>query len=545
MADSPSIDPKNGFCSQTKIYHSLSPFFTLPPANSPLSAAQYAFNLFHNSPLSPSETTALINSTTGFRLSYSQFYYHTQILASFLQNQIGLARGDVAFVLAPNCLQVPILFFSLLSLGVVISPANPSSTKTEVSSQIQLCKATIAFGITQTADKLHRLKHPMVLLDSVEFHSMMTVPRSELKEVKVTQSDTAAILYSSGTTGKVKGVLLTHRNLTAAVAGVHATQQKGATPAVMLYTMPYFHVFGFFYCVRSVAIGETVVLMDRFDLRCMLKTVEEFRVTAVALAPPVVVAMVKNDDLIRTHDLASLESVGCGGAPLGKEVIRRFRELLPNVLLLQGYGLTESTGVAFRSNSPEDSSIFGAAGRLVSNSEAKIINPYTGTALPPGMAGELWIRGPNVMKGYVGDEGATSAVIDSEGWLRTGDLCCIDSEGYLYVVDRLKEMIKYKGYQVAPAELEQLLQSHPAISDAAVVPYPDEEAGQIPMAFVVKRGHKYIDEPAIIDFIASQVAPYKKIRRVEFIDSIPKTAAGKLLRKELTRLAVKKHTPKL
>ncbi|RDX95255.1 4-coumarate--CoA ligase-like 9, partial [Mucuna pruriens] len=203
---------------------------------------------------------------------------------------------------------------------------------------------------------------------------------------------------------------------------------------------------------------------------------------------------------------------------------------------LYAYGLTESTAGVVRTF-PEDANRTGTTGRLVAGMEAKIVNPNTGEAMLPGEQGELWVKGPSIMKGYAGDPEATSATL-VDGWLRTGDLCYFDREGFLYVVDRLKELIKYKGYQVAPAELEQLLLSHPEIKDAAVVPYPDEEAGQVPMAFVVRQPQSSLTKAQIIDFVAKQVSPYKKIRRVAFVDSIPKNAAGKTLRKELNKLAV-------
>ncbi|KAL5724764.1 hypothetical protein ACHQM5_007984 [Ranunculus cassubicifolius] len=556
MADfPPSVDPANGFCSETKTFHSLRPSYSLPPHNSPLSASQYAITLFHNSSFSPSNTTAVIDSTTGQRLSYSQFFLQTQNLALYLQNEFGLSRGDVAFVLSPNCLQIPILFFSLLSLGVVVSPANPTSTKSEISRQLGLCKATIAFATSDIAHKLPFLRYETILLDSPKFLSMMIIPRSdELITTQVIQSDPAAILYSSGTTGKVKGVVLTHRNLTSTLAGVAVVQKSRETPAVMLYTVPYFHVYGFFFALRSVAVAETVVLLGRFGLESMMKAIEEFRVTTVALSPPVIVSMLQNNDAIKDYDSSSLESVACGGAALGMSMIERFRERFPKVQLAQGYGLTESTGVAFRPNNPEESSRYGAAGRLVSNFEAKIVDPNTAIALSPCKVGELWIKGPTIMKGYVEDEEATSKILDYEGWLRTGDACYIDSDGYLFVVDRFKELIKYKGHQVSPSELEQLLRSHIQVVDVAVVAYHDEVAGEIPLAFVVRQphhvlgemreSHSMVDESQIIKFVAKQVAPYKRIRRVMFIDSIPKNAAGKIMRTELKQLA-SKHISKL
>lgn len=356
-----------------------------------------------------------------------------------------------------------------------------------------------------------------------------------IEPVEVSQSDLAAILYSSGTTGRVKGVMLTHRNLIASVASPYAYRTERKSPAVLLYTVPYFHVFGFFYSLKSVALNEGVVLMERFNLRKMMRAVEEFRVTHMVVTPPVVVAMAKTD-VTDGYDLSSLEGVACGAAPIAKDLVSAFMAKFPRVVFLQGYGLTESTGTAWRAVGQEESVHWGSTGRLSGGFEAKIVDPDTGHALPPCKQGELWIRGPTIMKGYIGDPEATSATLVADGWLRTGDLCYIDEEGFLFVVDRLKELIKYKGYQVAPAELEHLLQSHPEIVDAAVIPYPDEEAGQVPIAFVVRQPQSSLGEAEIIDFVAKQVSPYKKIRRVTFVNSLPKSATGKLLRKDLRKI---------
>ncbi|KAA8530126.1 hypothetical protein F0562_004835 [Nyssa sinensis] len=507
--------------------------FRLKPL--PFSAASYAFSLLATSPCH--DTTALIDAATGQRLMYSEFIEKTKTLSASLQTLVGLSKGDTAFVLSPNLTHVPILYFSLLSLGVVISPANPNSTESEIHRQIKLSKSTIAFASSTTCHKLPALRYGTILIDSPQFESMTTSSSSELGCVEVSQSDVAAILYSSGTTGQVKGVMLTHRNLIAVVASCYAQRQERTRRTVLLYTTPFFHAYGFFFSVKSVALSETGVVMERFDLRKMLRAVEEYRVTHVALTPPVVVAMTKGD-LADGYDLTSLEEVSCGGAPLGRDLIAAFTAKFPPAVVMQGYALTESTGAAFRQASPEESLRWGSVGRLMANCEAKIVDPDTGVALPTFKHGELWIKGPNIMKGYVSDPKATSATLVSDGWLRTGDLCYFDDEGFLYVVDRLKELIKYKGYQVPPAELEQLLQSHPEILDAAVIPYPDEEAGQVPMAFVVRHSQCSLDEGKVMDFIAKQVAPYKKIRRVAFVSFIPKSAAGKILRKELRSIAI-------
>ncbi|XP_043724268.1 4-coumarate--CoA ligase-like 9 [Telopea speciosissima] len=544
-----SIDPMSGFCSQTKIYYSLRPPVPLPPETQPLSAAAYALSLLSNTNLSPENTTVLIDSATGHRLSHSQFIHRVKALSVNLQTKIGLSRGDTAFILSPTSIQITILYFSLLSLGVVISPANPASTKSEISHQIEISKPVIAFATSATAVKLPSFRHGTVLLDSPDFQSMMTTTSgAESDLVEVNQLDPAAIMYSSGTTGRVKGVVLTHRNLIALIAGYYASRpeqvEENPPPAVLLITLPLFHIFGLFMCMRAVALAETMVLMERFDFEGMLKTIEAYKVGYMPVSPPLVVAMAKSE-LVDKYDLSSLQGVGSGGAPLGKEVTERFASRFPNVQIGQGYGLTESTGGAARMVGPEEGKRYGSVGRLGENLEAKIVDPVTGEPLPPGQQGELWLRGPIIMRGYAGDDKATASTLDPEGWLKTGDLCYFDSDGFLFIVDRLKELIKYKAYQVPPAELEHLLQSHPEIADAAVIPYPDEDGGQIPMAFIVRKPGSNLTEAQVMDFIAKQVAPYKKIRRVAFINSIPKNPSGKILRRELVSRSLSGPSAKL
>ncbi|XP_060186870.1 4-coumarate--CoA ligase-like 9 isoform X2 [Lycium barbarum] len=531
---SSSIDTNSGFCSKTKTFQSLRQPLQLPLESSPLSVAYFALSLQQNTSPWP-ESTAFIDSSTGHVITFSDFRHFVHSLACSLQNKLRLSKNDVAFILSPNSTHVPVLYFSLLLLGVVISPANPLSTESELLRQIKLTKPVIAFATSRNFQKVPTLKYPTVLIDSPEFESMMMMNKGvEFEYVEVNQSDLAAIMYSSGTTGEVKGVKANHRNFVASIANYHAQRRERMSPAVMLYTVPLFHVFGFHYVLKSVALTETVVVMERFDLKKMLEAVEDFKVTQLVVAPPVVVAMAKGS-VTHGYDLSSLEAVRSGGAPLGKDVMQAFADKFPNVILLQGYGLTETTGAAFRAATTEEMLHRGSVGRLLANAEAKIVDPDTGIALRPGEQGELWIKGPTIMQGYVCDSKATSETLVSGGWLRTGDLCYIDHHGYLFVVDRLKELIKYKGYQVAPVELEQLLQSHPEIVDAAVIPYPDEEAGQLPMAFVVRRPQSALDKEHVIDFISKQVAPYKKIRRVAFVRSIPKNPSGKILRKELKR----------
>ncbi|CAK7336667.1 unnamed protein product [Dovyalis caffra] len=513
-----AINTGGGYCSETKTFHSLRPPAIPPPPHQPLSITQFILSHLYSSTTPITTTTFFTILSAAQSLTYSQAIDQIYSLSSSLKIIYSLKRNDVAFIVCPSSLHVPILYFSLLCLGVTVSPANPFSSNSELTHQIQLSKPKIAFATSQTAPKLPSFPLGTILIDSPEFTSLLTQSSKQdtaTNHVEVSQSDVAAILYSSGTTGRVKGVPITHRNLIASVVAF----RSGAEPnphAVLLLTMPLFHVYGFFMLINAFWRGKTLVLMERFDFEQMLKAVERYRVSFMPVSPPLILTLVQSD-LTNKYDLSSLRMLICGGAPLSKEVADKFKGKFT-----QGYGLTEA-GAVTSMIGPEEYKHHASVGRLLANMQAKIVDPLTGEAVGPGKRGELWLRGPSVMEarvstGYVGDEKATAETFDSEGWLKTGDLCFFDSEGFLYIVDRLKELIKYKAYQVPPVELEQLLMSNPEIADAAVIPYPNKEAGQIPMAYVV--------------------APYKKIRRVAFINAIPRSPAGKILRRELINHAL-------
>ncbi|XP_072998836.1 4-coumarate--CoA ligase-like 5 [Typha latifolia] len=542
----PSVDSRSGFCLETKTFHSLRPPTSLPPESLPISAAAFSFSLLP-SPL-PSNP-ALIDAATGASISFTDLISQTRSLAAALASAGLVYPGDVAFVVAPSRLDIPVLYLALLSLGVVVSPVNPVSTASEIAHQINISNPSVAFATAAAASKIP-LHVKTLILDFPSFRSLLSDPSPpstpSTPSPEIRQSHAAAILYSSGTTGRVKGVVITHRNFIALTAGSHAGRERllkaseeAGEPMASgagLFTIPLFHMYGFFMLLRAVAGGETTVLMERFEFGAMLSAVEKYSVTFMPAAPPLVVAMTKSSEVVG-RDLSSLQIVRVGGAPLGRELAELFRARFPRVEIVQAYGLTESAGIAEAMIGSEESQVYGSAGRISSNLEAKIVDPTSGEALGPRQRGELWIRGPTIMKGYVGDDEATKSTLDLEGWLKTGDLCYFDEDGFLFIVDRLKELIKYKAYQVPPAELEHILQSHPEIADAAVIPYPDEEAGQIPMAFIVRKPNSIVTDKQVMDFVAKQVAPYKKIRRVAFVSSIPKSAAGKILRRELMNYA--------
>ncbi|KAJ3671458.1 hypothetical protein LUZ60_007537 [Juncus effusus] len=525
-----SIDPQSGFNSATKTFHSLRPSLPLPSLSIPLSFTSYLFSLLP-SPL-PSYP-ALIDASTSQSISFPSLLSQIKSLSSNLHSQALISKGDVIFILSPSLIDIPILYLSLLSLGAVVAPANPALTPGEISRLVDLCKPSLAFATSSTVGKLPA-NLPAILIDSPQFKAFMKPNSSfeEHREVEIRQSDLAVIQFSSGTTGRFKAAALPHRCFIAMTASFHA--RKGTDHQVTLQGAPMFHSMGFFFSLKGIAVAETTVIMSgaRNTIDELIQTAEKYRVTKMTAAPPVVVAMVKRE-AVTWADLTNLQTVVSGGAPLHVTMSRLFQEKFPHVLLSQGYGSTECGGMSLMINR-EESRHLKSAGRLNENVMVKIVDPETGKALSVGQTGEIWIKSPACMTGYIGDEEANATTFDSEGWLKTGDLCYIDQDGFVHIVDRLKELIKYKAYQVAPAELEHVLQSLPEIVDAAVMPLPHEEAGQIPVALVVRREGSTVTESEIINYVAKQVAPYKKIRKVIFVEKIPKSPAGKILRRELS-----------
>jgi acyl-CoA synthetase (AMP-forming)/AMP-acid ligase II len=301
-----------------------------------------------------------------------------------------------------------------------------------------------------------------------------------------------------------------------------------AAAETALLVFPVAHVAGILKLNRYLHAGATVVLMDRYDFQGLLRLLQDYAVTRVVLAPPIVLELSRHPS-VAACDLSRLELIHWGAAPLSEAVVQACRERL-GCRVKQVYGLTESHGTTHVVPTTAEDRL-GSAGPPVPNLECKVVDVETGDALGPGQPGEVCVRGPVIMKGYLNRPDATAQAIDAEGWLHTGDLGVVDADGWLTVVDRLKELIKYKGHQVAPAELEAALLAHPCVADAAVVPSPDEAAGEVPKAFVVLKGEAGAAE--LMAFVAARVAPYKKVRRLEFVEQIPKSPSGKILRRLL------------
>lgn len=533
------------FSPETGIYQSKHLSIDLP-SDAFLDIVSFIFSHQHDG-----VSSALIGSSCGSAISYSQLYSSVKSMASGLQ-QMGISQGDVVLLLLPNSIYYPIAFLGVLYLGAIVTTMNPLSSVAEIKKQIADTKACHAFTGPENADKLQALGIPAILVPenalsgsskdifSVFYKLIYSRCYLALRPV-IKQQDTAAIMYSSGTTGVSKGVMITHRNFIATV--VHfvrfeASQYEASSlDNVYLAVLPLFHIYGLsLFVMGLLSLGSRVVVMKRFDVNEVIRAIDRYKVTHFPVVPPVLTALTKRaKDGLAPHSLKSLKQVSCGAALLSMKTIEDFAQTFPHIDLIQGYGMTETTAVGTRGFNTEKLRKPSSIGLLAPNMQAKVVDWNTGSPMPPTSTGELWLHGPGIMKGYLNNAKATLSTIDEEGWLHTGDIVFFDEDGYLHLQDRLKDAIKYKGFQIAPADLEGVLINHPEILDVAVAGAMDEESGEVPVAFVVRKHRSELNHDAVMDFVAAQVAPYKKVRKVVFVDSIPKSPAGKILRRELRK----------
>ncbi|XP_010488123.1 PREDICTED: 4-coumarate--CoA ligase 2 isoform X1 [Camelina sativa] len=493
----------------------------------------------------------LINGPTGEVYSYAEVQATSRKIGAGLR-KLGVKQHDVVMLLLPNSPEVVLTFLAASFIGATTTSANPFFTPAEITKQAKASAAKLIVTQSQYVGKIKNLQNDGVLVVVTDD----VVPEGCLRFSELTQSediqvnteispeDVVALPYSSGTTGLPKGVMLTHKGLVTSVA----QQVDGENPNlyfhrddVILCVLPMFHIYALnSIMLCSLRVGATILIMPKFEISLLLEQIQRCKVTVAMVVPPIVLAIAKSPDMEK-YDLSSVRIIKSGAAPLGKELEDAISAKFPNAKLGQGYGMTEAGPVLAMSLGfakepfPVKS---GACGTVVRNAEMKIVDPDTGDSLPRNKSGEICIRGRQIMKGYLNDPMATASTIDKDGWLHTGDVGFIDDNDELFIVDRLKELIKYKGFQVAPAELESLLITHPEINDVAVVAMKEEDAGEVPVAFVVRSKDSNISEDEIKQFVSKQVVFYKRINKVFFTDSIPKAPSGKILRKDLrARLA--------
>lgn len=469
-------------------------------------------------------------------------------------HKMGIKQGEVIMLLLQNCTEFVFAFLGASYIGATSTTANPFYMPAEIEKQAKASKCRLIITQACYSGKAMSFAEEndvkVMCIDTppegcLHFSELTNANEADLPTVKINPDDVVALPYSSGTTGLPKGVMLTHRGQVTSVA----QQVDGENPNlyfhsedVILCVLPLFHV----YSLNSVLlcglrVGAAILIMQKFEIIKLLELINKYKVTIAPFVPPIVLAIAKSP-VVDEYDLSSIRTVMSGAAPMGKELEDTVRAKLPNAKLGQGYGMTEAGPVlamclAFAKEPFEIKS--GSCGTVVRNAQMKILDPDTGASLPRNQPGEICIRGHQIMKGYLNDPEATERTIDKEGWLHTGDIGYIDDDDELFIVDRLKELIKYKGFQVAPAELEAMLIAHPYVSDAAVVSMKDEAAGEVPVAFIVRSNGSKITEDEIKQYISKQVVFYKRIYRVFFVETIPKAPSGKILRKDLrARLAV-------
>lgn len=503
---------------------------------------------------------ATVCGITGRSYTYSRLRDHSAALSIRLHSKLKFEIGDVIAVCLSNIPEFPIAALGAIEAGLIVTTINPIYTSSEIQKQLESSKPKAIIGTPKTFATIKQAVEnckedikiiciktevneaiPSGAIDFNELIDIKNVDFSSLRPHNRHPDDLAFLPYSSGTTGLPKGVMLSHNNIGVnceqlgvkfgdSVISLPTTDQyQDVSPAVL----PFFHIYGFTVTlVSKLALGNKIVTLPEFKPNTFIDTMREHKATLLHLVPPIFIYLGQSG-AINSSDLATVRLIMSGAAPLGGLDVEQFYTKAPNTVIVQGYGLTETSPVALM-NMPGNTK-YASVGVPASTTRCKIVavDDSKGVGLAANQSGEIWVKGPQNMLGYYNNQKATDEIL-LDGWIRTGDIGHYDDEGFFYITDRLKELIKVKGFQVAPAELEEILRSHPDISEAAVVGIPHERNGEAPRAFLVKRPESQVNEDEIKKFVAKHVVEYKHlVGGVQFLDVIPKNTTGKILRREI------------
>ncbi|XP_029713865.2 luciferin 4-monooxygenase [Aedes albopictus] len=491
------------------------------------------------------ENIGLIDPALEIELCYQQILDNSVKVAKGLQS-LGISESDTIAIVSHNCLDYAFAMFGAIFVGAPLAQFNPAYLEDELAHALSMTRPKLIFVSSEVAQRVTAVNRKLKCAETIVTFgngSAGVIPFSDLLNRPMQtytfksnpvdkQNHVALILLSSGTTGLPKGVQLTHSNIMTTIAHSKEAAKLLDLPdqLVALAVTPLFHVLASVGLINMVTNNCRCVLMPKFDAHLFLNSIQKYKVNLMSVVPPLMVFLARHP-MVDSYDLSSLMTLFCGAAPLSKEIEDQVRERLGIAFVRQGYGMTETTYVMLMQTGFENKS--GCVGKVRMGQWAKVIDPDSGAVLGPNQRGELCFKGSLIMKGYIGKE----SDVDEDGWLHTGDIGYYDEDEDFFIVDRIKELIKYKGFQVAPAELEAVLLKHPKVKDAAVIGVPDERVGELATAFIVKEHGDEVNEDEIKAFVAQHVSQQKQLHGgVRFIDKVPKTATGKILRRKLRDL---------
>ncbi|KAL5546117.1 hypothetical protein UlMin_005804 [Ulmus minor] len=495
------------------------------PTNPNLSLTSF---LFQSSSSFPHRTT-LIDADSGETLTFLQLKTLISKL-SYALVHLNVKKGDIVLILAPNSIHFLVCFFSITALGAIATTCNPAYTFFELSNQIRDCNPKIIITIPELLEKIEKFNLPHILLQSSSFSDSKLAPNSKTwyySDLIKISDDQVSDLPTSNVTQTDQGVSLTHKNFITTAMMVTADQDRyEELNNVFLCFVPMFHIFGLSVITYSqLQRGNSVVSMVKFETKKVLMVIGKYRVSHLYVVPAVVIALAKlSVSAVKKYDLSFLKQIVSGASPLGKDVMENCSKNVPHVSINQGYGMTKSCGIISIENLRDGSWFSGSTGCLASGIESKIICVETSVPLPPNQLGQICIRGPNMMQAYFKNPDATKSSIDGQGWMHTGDLGYFDEKGQIFVVDRIKELIKCYGYQVFLPK-KKIWYVFVILKN---IKFPDEKAGEVPIAYVVRSPYSSLSEESVQRFVEKQVAPFQRLRKVIFVSTIPTSASGKI-----------------